>query len=61
VEAAIPELAALARCFLYTHLHKTPATLRYDGYPEEAGAYAVYKDCAELLEAGFPEQLEPSA
>ncbi len=25
---------------------------------EEAGAYAVYKDCAELLEAGFPEELE---
>jgi HAD superfamily hydrolase (TIGR01509 family) len=28
---------------------------------EEAGAYAVYEDCAELLEAGFPEELEPSA
>jgi HAD superfamily hydrolase (TIGR01509 family) len=28
---------------------------------EEAGAYAVYKDCAELLEAGFPEELDPSA
>ena len=28
---------------------------------EEAGAYAVYEDCAELLEASFPEQLEPSA
>jgi HAD superfamily hydrolase (TIGR01509 family) len=27
---------------------------------EEAGAYAVYEDCAELLEAGFPEELEPS-
>ncbi len=27
---------------------------------EEAGAYAVYEDCAELLEAGFPEQLHPS-
>lgn len=26
---------------------------------EEAGAYAVYEDCAELLEAGFPEELEP--
>ena len=25
---------------------------------EEAGAYAVYNDCAELLEAGFPEELE---
>src|SRR5918997_1637041 len=29
--------------------------------PEEAGAFAVYEDCAELLEAGFPEELEPSA
>jgi len=28
---------------------------------EEAGAYAVYEDCAELLKAGFPEELEPSA
>lgn len=28
---------------------------------EEAGAYAVYEDCAELLEAGFPEGLEPTA
>lgn len=28
---------------------------------EEAGAYAVYEDCAELLEAGFPEHPEPSA
>ncbi len=28
---------------------------------EEAGAFAVYEDCAELLEAGFPEELEPSA
>ena len=27
---------------------------------EEAGAYAVYKDCAALLEAGFPEELNPS-
>src|SRR5215213_10481928 len=28
---------------------------------EEAGAYAVYEDCAELLEAGFPEELTPTA
>jgi HAD superfamily hydrolase (TIGR01509 family) len=28
---------------------------------EEVGAYAVYEDCAELLESGFPEELEPSA
>jgi HAD superfamily hydrolase (TIGR01509 family) len=28
---------------------------------EEAGAYAVYEDCAELLDDGFPEQPEPSA
>jgi HAD superfamily hydrolase (TIGR01509 family) len=28
---------------------------------EEAGAYAVYEDCAELLEAGFPQELNPSA
>jgi phosphoglycolate phosphatase-like HAD superfamily hydrolase len=28
---------------------------------EEAGAYAVYEDCAELLEAGFPEELNPTA
>ena len=27
---------------------------------EEAGAYAVYADCAKLLEAGFPEELNPS-
>jgi phosphoglycolate phosphatase-like HAD superfamily hydrolase len=26
---------------------------------EEAGAYAVYEDCAELLNAGFPEGLFP--
>ena len=30
------------------------------GELEEAGAYAVYEDCHELLEAGFPEQLEPT-
>ena len=28
---------------------------------EEAGAYAVYEDCAELLRAGFPEELSPTA
>ncbi len=28
---------------------------------EEAGVFAVYVDCALLLEAGFPEELEPSA
>ena len=28
---------------------------------EEAGAYAVYEDCAELLEAGFPEEPNPTA
>jgi NAD(P)-dependent dehydrogenase (short-subunit alcohol dehydrogenase family) len=28
---------------------------------EEAGVYAVYEDCAELLEAGFPEELNPTA
>ena len=28
---------------------------------EETGAYAVYEDCAGLLEAGFPEELNPSA
>jgi HAD superfamily hydrolase (TIGR01509 family) len=28
---------------------------------EQAGAYAVYEDCAELLEAGFPEELNPTA
>jgi hypothetical protein len=27
---------------------------------EEAGAYAVYEDCAGLLEAGFPEELNPT-
>src|SRR5215208_433525 len=27
---------------------------------EEAGAYAVYEDCAELLEADFPEELNPT-
>ena len=28
---------------------------------EEAGAFAVYEDCAELLETGFPGELEPTA
>ena len=28
---------------------------------EEAGAYVVYEDCAELLEAGFPEERNPTA
>ena len=28
---------------------------------EEAEVFAVYEDCAQLLEAGFPEELEPSA
>jgi HAD superfamily hydrolase (TIGR01509 family) len=28
---------------------------------EEAGAYAVYEDCAGLLEASFPEELNPTA
>jgi hypothetical protein len=37
VEAEIPELAALARCFLDTHIHKTLATLRYDGSPRISG------------------------
>ena len=27
---------------------------------EEAGAYAVYEDCAELLETGFPAELNPT-
>jgi HAD superfamily hydrolase (TIGR01509 family) len=27
---------------------------------EEAGAYAVYEDCRDLLGDGFPEQLEPT-
>ena len=27
---------------------------------EEAGAYAVYEDCHELLETGFPEELDPT-
>ena len=27
---------------------------------EEAGAYAVYEDCRELLNGDFPEQLEPT-
>jgi len=27
---------------------------------EEAGAYAVYADCRELLSDDFPEQLEPT-
>jgi HAD superfamily hydrolase (TIGR01509 family) len=27
---------------------------------EDAGAYAVYEDCAELLEAGFPEKRNPT-
>ena len=28
---------------------------------EEAGAYVVYEDCAELFETGFPEKLNPTA
>jgi HAD superfamily hydrolase (TIGR01509 family) len=28
---------------------------------EEVGAYAVYEDCDELLGAGFPEELSPTA
>ena len=28
---------------------------------EETATYAVYEDCAELLEAGFPEELHPTA
>jgi HAD superfamily hydrolase (TIGR01509 family) len=28
---------------------------------EEVGAYVVYKDCAELLETGFPEERTPTA
>ena len=27
---------------------------------EDAGAYAAYEDCAELLEAGFPEEINPT-
>jgi hypothetical protein len=27
---------------------------------EEAGAYAVYEDCRELLDDGFPEKLNPT-
>jgi HAD superfamily hydrolase (TIGR01509 family) len=27
---------------------------------EEVGAYAVYEDCAELLETGFPEEFSPT-
>jgi HAD superfamily hydrolase (TIGR01509 family) len=27
---------------------------------EEVGAYAVYEDCHELLESGFPEELNPT-
>jgi phosphoglycolate phosphatase-like HAD superfamily hydrolase len=27
---------------------------------EEAGAYAVFEDCHDLLNDGFPKQLEPT-
>jgi hypothetical protein len=44
VEAEIPELAALARCFLDAHIHKTLATLRYDGSPRISGIEVNFAD-----------------
>ncbi len=44
VEAEVPELAALARCFLDTHIHKTLATLRYDGSPRISGIEVNFAD-----------------
>ena len=44
VEAEIPELSALARHFLDTHLHKTLATLRRDGSPRISGTEVVFAD-----------------
>ncbi len=44
VEAEIPELSALARHFLDTHLHKTLATLRRDGSPRISGTEVDFAD-----------------
>src|SRR4028118_674644 len=44
VEAEIPELAALARCFLDAQIHKTLATLRYDGSPRISGIEVNFAD-----------------
>ncbi len=44
VEAEVPELAALARGFLDAHVHKTLATLRYDGSPRISGIEINFAD-----------------
>lgn len=44
VEAEAPELAALARGFLDSYVHKTLATLRRDGSPRISGTEVVFAD-----------------
>lgn len=44
VEAAAPELAALARRLIDAHVHKTIATLRADGAPRLSGTEVRFQD-----------------
>ena len=44
VESEVPELAALARRFLDSHVHKTLATLRHDGSPRISGTEVAFAD-----------------
>ena len=44
MEFEVPELAALARGFLDSHVHKTLATLRYDGSPRISGTEVAFAD-----------------
>jgi hypothetical protein len=44
VEAEVPELAALARGFLDSHVHKTLATLRHDDSPRISGTEVAFAD-----------------
>ena len=57
VEAAAPELAALARRFLEAHAHKTIATLRKDGSPRISGTEAYLQD-GELWFGSMPGALK---
>jgi hypothetical protein len=44
VEAAAPELTALARRYLDAHVHKTLATLRKDGSPRISGTEVFFAE-----------------
>ena len=44
MEAEFPELTALARRFLDSHVHKTLATLRHDGSPRISGTEVIFAD-----------------